>query len=59
MDEFSDDDGSGLELVHISDVLDYLGEIYYKYSILAVISVCLCLMISQQFYFQAFLTLKL
>ena len=25
MEDFSDDDGSGLELVHISDVLDYLG----------------------------------
>ena len=28
MDSFSDldDEGSGLELVHVSDVLDYLGE---------------------------------
>ena len=29
MEEFSDDDGSGLELVHISDVFDYLGEVRF------------------------------
>ena len=27
MDELADYDGSGLELVHLSDVLDYLGRI--------------------------------
>ena len=28
MEDFSDDEGSGLELVHVSDVLDYIGEYY-------------------------------
>ena len=32
MEEFSDDEGSGLELVHITDVLDYLGELYKRVS---------------------------
>ena len=30
MEDFSDDDGSGLELVHISDVFDYLGEVMFE-----------------------------
>ena len=28
MDDYSDEEGSGLELVHVSDVLDYLGSYY-------------------------------
>ena len=28
MEEDFDDEGSGLELVHVSDVLDYLGDLF-------------------------------
>ena len=29
MKDYSDDEGSGLEIGHISDVLDYLGELCF------------------------------
>ena len=28
MEDYSNEEGSGLELVHVSDVLDYLGNFY-------------------------------
>ena len=33
MDDYSDEEGSGLELVHVSDVLDYLGSYYGEFFI--------------------------